>query len=65
MEYQILSLAEVESATSLSRASVYRRMKDDDTFPKPVSLGGRRIGFVKSEVGAWIQARINAARSAV
>lgn len=58
----ILSLAEVETATSLSRSSIYRRISEG-TFPQSIPLGGRRIGFVKREVDAWIKARIDAARA--
>jgi len=59
MDYQIYSLAEIEISTNLSRASIYRRINDDATFPRKVSLGGRRIGFLKSEVDAWVQAQID------
>ncbi len=60
MTDSIISLAEVEITTSLSRSSIYRRIADG-TFPKPFPLGGRRIGFSKNEVDAWIKARIEVA----
>lgn len=46
-------------ATSLSRP-LLTLMADEGQFPKPVQLGVRRIAFVRAEVDAWIDARINA-----
>jgi prophage regulatory protein len=46
---------------SISRAKLYRSMKDDG-FPRPVKLGdGDRSGsiWLKSEVDAWIARRIH------
>ncbi|PYJ69583.1 MAG: hypothetical protein DME76_08545 [Verrucomicrobia bacterium] len=33
------------------------------TFPKPVSLGGRPVGWLEAEVQQWLQRRIEASRS--
>jgi hypothetical protein len=33
------------------------------TFPKPVSLGGRAVGWLEAEVQQWLQRRIEASRS--
>ena len=32
------------------------------TFPKPVSLGGRAVGWLEAEVQQWLQRRIEASR---
>jgi prophage regulatory protein len=42
---------------------VYKRLKDDPTFPRPVSLSnsksrGSPVGFVLAEVQAWVRHRI-------
>ncbi len=58
----LVSLNSVCQMTSLSRTAINKRRRDGD-FPAPVELGERRIGFVKTEVLAWIDARI-AARAA-
>lgn len=55
----IISLNDACAVTSLSRASI-NRLRDAGGFPREVVLGERRIGFVKSEVVAWVDARINA-----
>lgn len=39
--------------TSLSRATIYRRIADK-RFPPKVELGGRRIAFHKDELDRWI-----------
>lgn len=41
----------------LSRQELWRRRRDG-TFPEPIQLGGRRVGYPRDEVEAWLQARI-------
>lgn len=59
---QIWRLKKVMEMTGLGRSSIYQFIADGH-FPKPVPLGGRAVGWVASEVGEWIAARI-AARNA-
>lgn len=40
----IIRFPEVEAITGLARATVYKRLKDDPTFPKPVSLSNSNRG---------------------
>lgn len=59
----IIRFPEVEAITGLARATVYKRLKDDPTFPRPVSLSnsksrGSPVGFVLSEIQAWVRQRI-------
>ncbi len=54
---RILRLQDVITATGLSRSTIYKYISDN-TFPKPVSLGDRCVGWVDSEVHDWILARI-------
>lgn len=58
---RILRRHEVERLVGLSRSAIYRRIADG-TFCKPVVLGGggdaHAVGFVESEVIAWIDACI-------
>lgn len=56
-EPMILSLNDVSLLTSLSRTQL-NKYRDAGRFPRAVSLGEKRIGFLKSEVVAWIEARI-------
>ncbi|MEZ0175387.1 MAG: helix-turn-helix transcriptional regulator [Candidatus Reddybacter sp.] len=64
MEKKILRLPDVMSSTGLSRSTVYSKISDG-TFPNQVSLGGRSVGWIDSEIYAWINQRIEASRDAV
>lgn len=55
----LVSLNDAAYLTSLSRAAINRH-RAAGNFPIPVQLGERRIGFVKTEVVAWIDERISA-----
>jgi len=55
----LVSLREVCAMTSLSRTAINQR-RAAGQFPKPVSLGEKRIAFVRSEVENWIRDRIAA-----
>ena len=62
MQTKILRLPEVKNRTGLSRSTVYLRISEA-RFPTPVSLGGRAVGWLESEIEQWIQDRIDASRS--
>ncbi|PND26790.1 AlpA family phage regulatory protein [Sinorhizobium sp. M4_45] len=53
----LISLNDVCRLTSLSRTAV-NRWRALGLFPAAVPLGDKRVAFVRSEVEAWIQARI-------
>jgi prophage regulatory protein len=60
-EPAILRRKQVELRTGLARSTIYQYIKDG-VFPKPVPLGPRAVGWVESEVSAWITERIKAVR---
>jgi prophage regulatory protein len=60
--HTILRLPDVKRSTGLSRSTIYLRITQG-TFPKPVSLGGRAVGWLEAEVQQWLQRRIEASRS--
>lgn len=60
---RIIRLKEVIDSTGLSRSTLYKYISEG-TFPKPVSLGDRCVGWVDSEVHDWILARIEERDSA-
>ncbi|MDF9904975.1 UNVERIFIED_ORG: prophage regulatory protein [Pseudomonas reinekei] len=60
---RIIRLKEVIDSTGLARSTIYKYI-GEGTFPKPVSLGDRCVGWVDSEVHDWILARIEARDSA-
>jgi predicted DNA-binding transcriptional regulator AlpA len=39
-----------------SRASLFRLRRDDPMFPQPVQIGGG-VGWIESEIDAWLAAR--------
>ena len=59
----ILRLPTVKACTGLSRSTIYLRVSKN-TFPKPVSLGGRAVGWINSEIQQWLEQRIEASRKA-
>jgi prophage regulatory protein len=61
MTHAILRLPAVKARTGLSRSTIYLRVAEGG-FPKPVSLGGRAVGWLESEIQDWLQRRIDASR---
>ena len=55
----ILRLPTVQRHTGLSRSAIYFRMAEG-SFPRPVNLGSRAVGWVEADVQQWIEARIQA-----
>jgi len=49
----ILRRERVQERTGLSRSTIYDRMKEG-TFPKPIRLGPRSVGWVESEIEDWL-----------
>ena len=60
----ILRLTTVNARTGLSRSTIYLRIAEG-SFPAPVSLGGRAVGWIEAEVNDWLAKRIEASRKAV
>ena len=58
-----LRLPTVKARTGLSRSTIYLRVSQG-TFPKPVSLGGRAVGWIEEEIQHWLERRIEASRKA-
>lgn len=63
MATSILRLPAVKTRTGLARSTIYLRIAEG-TFPKPVALGGRSVGWVESEIQQWVEQRISSSRSA-
>lgn len=66
----ILRRKQVEARTGLSRSSIYARLKPnpkrpadfDPTFPRPVSLGAKAVGWIEAEIDAWLTAQVEKSR---
>lgn len=52
---RILSPDDVASRLSISRVTLWRWTRDNSsTFPRPLRLGTRKLGFVEDEIEAWL-----------
>jgi len=49
----ILRRKKVETRTGLSRSTIYLRIQEG-TFPRPINLGGRAVGWVENEIETWL-----------
>lgn len=61
----LIRMPELLAVTGLQRSTVYKRLKSDPTFPRPVPLSdstarGAPVAWVLAEVQAWVKARIAA-----
>jgi len=54
---RFLRMGEVEARVGLNKRTIQRMVKVE-SFPAPVNLHLSAIGFVESEVEAWMDARI-------
>jgi len=51
---QILRRAQLEARLGLARSSIYKMM-DEGTFPRPVKLGRRAVGWRSEDIEAWLE----------
>ena len=61
MTTRILRLPDVKTRTGLSRSTIYALIKNK-RFPECINLGARSVGWLESEIEAWIESRVNATR---
>lgn len=59
---KILRLKTVLGRTGLTRSMAYALLKGGH-FPRPINLGPRAVGWLESEIDAWITARVEASRT--
>jgi len=64
MTESILRLHEIKKRTALSRSAMYAAMARGD-FPRQIQLSARAVGWLESEINAWIAARPKKAFSKV
>jgi prophage regulatory protein len=68
----ILRRKQVEARTGLSRSSIYAKLRHnpkrpgdyDPTFPKPIAVGAKAVGWIEAEIEAWLTAQIEKSRKA-
>jgi len=63
LEDRFLKLREVMAMCRLSRSSIYGAIRKGQ-FPAQIKLSERSSAWIRSEVAAWSDARIDAARGA-
>jgi len=59
---RILKRKRVEERTGLPRSSIYAAMAAS-TFPTQIKLTEKSVGWLESEVNAWIEGRIALSRN--
>jgi len=59
---QILRLPQVCKVTGLGRSMIYQ-LEAEQRFPHRVRIGLRAVGWVESEVQAWLASRIERNRA--
>jgi prophage regulatory protein len=57
MPDRFISVKQTVDKICLSKTELYNRL-NAGAFPKPIALGPRKVVFLESEIGAWMQARI-------
>jgi prophage regulatory protein len=56
MSVRILRRPEVLARTGLARSTIYA-MIAAGTFPRPIRLGVKAVGWSETEITAWLDAR--------
>jgi prophage regulatory protein len=59
---EVLRLPAVLAIVSLSRTTVYEKVSQGE-FPKPFKLGDRAVGWLSSDIEAWIAARVASSKT--
>ena len=53
----ILRRKKVEKRVGLSRSTIYSKIREG-SFPKPINLGPRAVGWIEDEIDDWIMDRV-------
>lgn len=62
----------VEARIGLSRSTIYAKLRRDPkrpgdydpTFPRPIAIGAKAVGWIEAEIDAWLTAQIQKSRAA-
>ncbi|MEA5097118.1 MAG: AlpA family phage regulatory protein [Burkholderiaceae bacterium] len=60
--HNVLRLKKLKIKTGLSGASIYNKLNPkckyfDASFPRPIKLGSSAVGWLESEIDAWLGSR--------
>lgn len=56
IEQVLLNIKDASRMLSLSRSSIYNRLKDDPSFPRPRSIG-KLTRFMRNELVEWAESQ--------
>lgn len=59
---RIIRQKDVCEKLGLSKATIWLYVRTRNDFPKPIRLGANSVGWLESDIDAWIDARIAANR---
>lgn len=54
---EVLRMRQVCQQLGVSRSQAYNLRKEDPTFPRAIRLGKSAVGYLSSEIAAWLQSR--------
>ena len=54
---QIIRMEEVLARTGLSRSMIYKLQRQETTFPRPIPLGERAVGWFEEDIEKWLSER--------
>ena len=63
LQNNIIRLPQAIEKTGLSRSTIYALISRGE-FPQKIKLSPRTMGFLESEIDAWIVDRLNASKAA-
>ncbi|MEA9978578.1 MULTISPECIES: AlpA family transcriptional regulator [unclassified Pseudomonas] len=65
---RVLRLCHVIQRVGLSRSTIYDRINPkssryDESFPKPIKIGIKSVGWIESSISEWIESKIKQSHS--
>lgn len=56
---QVLRLDAVEKMVGLKHSTIYAKVAEG-SFPKPIKLSAKAVGWLESDIQAWLEALVSA-----
>jgi prophage regulatory protein len=57
-QIRVLRRKQLETRLGVGRSTIYDLLRHDSSFPRPVRIGRRAIGWVSSEIESWLAQRM-------
>ena len=61
-DFQVIRMHQLKAITGLSKTTLYDLIKKGE-IPKPIKLGARAVGWLQSDIEAFISSRVVASRA--